>query len=184
MKNAVILHGTDGEPTHNWFPWLRRELEAQGYKVWVPQLPDADRPDIGRYNAFLFSQGWEFDADTVLIGHSSGAVAILGLIEALPDRVQINTAILVGAFTGHLDREELKGMDKPFDFEKLRTRAKRFVLVHSDNDRYCPLAHAEFLAEKLGGELIVKPGQDHFSVGTAGEQYREFPLLLEILGKV
>lgn len=181
MKNALILHGTDGKPDHNWFPWLKGELEGKGYKVWVPELPGAERPDIDRYNEFLLSQDWEFDADTVLIGHSSGAVAVLGLLEALPEGVSIDTAILVGAFTGHLNREELKGMDKSFDYEKLRTCAKRFILIHSDNDRYCPLAHAEFLADKLGGELIVKPGQDHFSIGTSGERYKEFPFLLELL---
>ena len=181
MKNALILHGTDGAPDHQWFSWLKGELEKKGYKVWVPELPGADKPDIDRYNEFLLSSGWEFNSETVLIGHSSGAVAILGLLDGLPEEITIDTAILVGAFTGHLDREELKGMDKPFDFEKLKARAKRFVLIRSDNDRYCPLEHAKFLAEKLGGELIVQPGQDHFSTNTAGEKYREFPFLLSLL---
>lgn len=181
MRNAVILHGTDGHPTHNWFQWLKAKLEREGYTVWVPELPGADRPSIDRYNEFLLSKGWDFNAETVLIGHSSGAVAVLGLLEALPKGITVDTAILVGAFTGYLNREELKGMDKSFDFENLKTKAKRFVLIHSDNDPYCPLEHAEYLAKMLDGELIVKPSEAHFSVGTAGEKYKEFPLLLEVL---
>jgi len=181
MKNALILHGTDGAPDHQWFLWLQGKLTEKGWKVWVPQLPGAELPDIGRYNEFLLTSDWEFNAESVIIGHSSGAVEILGLLEALPENMVIDTAILVGAFTGDLGREQLKGMAKDFDFEKIKSRAKRFVLIHSDNDPYCPLEHAEFLADKLGGELIVQPDQAHFSIGTAVEHYREFPFLLELI---
>ena len=181
MKNALILHGTDGTPEHNWFPWLKGVLEARGYAVFLPQLPEAERPDIDRYNAFLLSSDFDFNGSTLIVGHSSGAVAILGLLEALPEGTVIDTAVLVGAFRGHLDREELSGMDKPFDFTKIKRSAKRIVLIHSDNDPYCPLEHAEYLANELGAELILEKGQAHFSVGTAGEQYRQFPLLLSIL---
>ncbi len=181
MKNALILHGTDGAPEHQWFQWLKGKLEEKGWKVWVPQLPGAELPNIERYNEFLLSSDWEFNAESVIIGHSSGAVEILGLLEALPVGAVIDTAVLVGAFTGDLGREQLAGMAKDIDFEKIKSCAKRLILIHSDNDPYCPLEHAEYLAEKLGGELVVKPGQAHFSTGTAGEQYRQFPFLLELL---
>lgn len=182
MKNAIILHGTDGKSTDDWFPWLKSEMEGRGYKVWVPDLPGANEPSIKRYNEFLLSQGWEFDSETVLIGHSSGAVSVLGLLEALPEGVQIDTAILVGAFEGDLNWPGLKNFyEKPFDFEKLKSRAQHFVLVHSDNDPYCPLEHAKSLAQKLNGELIVRPGEAHFSTSTAGDKYRAFPFLLEVL---
>lgn len=183
MKNALILHGTDGKSTHQWFQWLKGELEGKGYKVWVPDLPEAHLPDIDRYNDFIFSSDWEFNSESIIVGHSSGAVAILGLLDALPPDVVIDTAILVGAFRNHLEREELKGMDKPFDFANIKSHAKRIIFIHSDNDRYCPLEHAEYLAKELDAELIVKEGQDHFSTGTSGEQYRQFPLLLELLGE-
>ena len=62
-------------------------------------------------------------------------------------------------------------------------KAKSFVFIHSDDDPYCPLAHAEFLSKKLGGELLVKKGHKHFSVGTYGEEYKKFPYLLELIEK-
>lgn len=185
MKNALILHGTDGHSKENWFDWLRIELEKENYKVWVPDLPQASHPNIKRYNKFLFqNKDLQFNEDTILVGHSSGAVAILGLLQALPENTKVDTCYLVGSFKNNLDWDVLYGLfEEPFDFELIKSKAKRFVFIHSDNDPYCPLEHAEYLSEKLDGELIVKKGQKHFSVGTAGEEYRKFPFLLELITK-
>lgn len=183
MKNALILHGTNGSPKHNWFPWLKKELERKGYNVWVPNLPGADKPDIKRYNRFIFgNKKWVFNSDSVIIGHSSGSVAILGLLQKLPLNTIIDTCIFVGSFMDHLGREDLRGLfSKPFDFKKIKKQAKHFIFLHSDNDPYCPLEHAVYLSEKLGGKLIVKKGQKHFSVSTGGEKFRKLPIILELI---
>ena len=179
MKNALILHGTDGNSEKNWFPWLKAKLEERAYKVWVPDLPQADQPNINRYNDFILSSDW----NTIVIGHSSGAVEILGLLGKLPENAVINTAVLVGSFKDNIGNKKLNGLfEEPFDFEKIKMHAKRFIFIHSDNDPYCPLEHAEYLSNKLNGELIIKPGQKHFSIGTGGPEYKEFPFLLEVLG--
>lgn len=183
MKNALILHGTEGHSKENWFSWLGDELEKKGWEVWVPDLPQADKPNISRYNKFIFSNpDWKLNSESTLIGHSSGAVAILGLLEALPHNTQVDTCYLVGAFKNNLDWDALDDLFiKPFDFELIKKKAKRFVFIHSDDDPYCPLEHAQYLSEKLGGELIIKKGQKHFSVGSYGEKYREFPFLFETI---
>lgn len=183
MKNALILHGTNGSSKDNWFPWLKSELEKIGWKVWVPDLPRADKPNISRYNEFLLgNSNYEFDGESVLVGHSSGAVAILGLLQNLPTDTKVDTCYLVGSFKDNLNREDLSDLFiEPFDFELIKTKANHFVFIHSDDDPYCPLEHAKYLSEKLGGELIVKKGQKHFSVGTFGAEYRRFSLLLEII---
>lgn len=186
MKNALILHGTGGNPKENWFDWLRVELEKEGWRVWVPHLPDSDAPNIKRYNRFLLEeQRWDFNEESIIIGHSSGAVAILGLLEELPENVIVDRCYLVGAFKDDLGRTDLTGLfEEPFDFAKIKQHAQKLVFIHADNDPHCPLTHAQYLAEQTGGQLIIKPGQKHFSVGTYGEQYRQFPFLLElILGK-
>lgn len=183
MPNALILHGTGGYPTENWFDWLRQELEKLNFSVAVPQLPNCDRPNIKIYNKFLLEEkDYQFDETSILIGHSSGAVAILGLLQALPESVVVDTCYLVGAFKDNLGWDSLNALfEEPFDFAKIKTKAKHFVLIHSDNDPYCPLEHAKFLAKELDGELIVKDGQKYFSVGTFGEEYRKFPFLLELI---
>lgn len=183
MKNALILHGTSNTVHDNWFPWLKEELVKKGYKAWIPSLPGADRPNIERYNNFIFPK-WKFDKESVLIGHSSGAVAILGILENLPEGVVIERAIFVA---GLKDNEDLKweALDelftKPFEWEKIKSHCKKFIILHSDNDPYATLSHAQHLAEKLKGDLVIFKDQKHFSVTTMGEVYRRFPQILEYL---
>lgn len=183
MKNALILHGTGGSPQENWFDWLRVKLENEGWKVWVPLLPDNNQPNIRRYNQFLLAENhWDFNNESIIIGHSSGAVAILGLLQALPEKVMVDSCYLVGAFKDNLGRSDLTSLfELQFDFDHIKSHAKKIVFIHSDNDPYCPLDHAQYLAQQTGGELIIKPGQKHFSVGTYGEKYRQFPFLLDLI---
>jgi len=141
MKNALILHGTGNDSQRNWFPWLRQELEKKNWKVWVPDLPQANKPNI-----------------------------------------KVDTCILVGTFNNNLDRDDLNDLFlKPFDFEKIKTKAKKFIFIHSDNDPYCPIEHAKFQSKKLNGKLIIKKAQKHFSISTAGEKYKKFPFLLKLI---
>lgn len=39
METAFIIHGVGGHPEENWFPWLKKELEKIGYRVFVPKFP-------------------------------------------------------------------------------------------------------------------------------------------------
>lgn len=181
MRNALILHGTHGNSSSHWFPWLKSELEKMGYRVWVPDLPHAERPNVKRYTEFINSgKEFEFNEETIIIGHSSGAVAILGILQNLTKGVKVNSVHLVGSFKDNLGRDELSELfDNPFDFEIIKTKSGKFIFFHSDDDPYCPLEQAKFLVEKTNGELVFLPGQKHFNIGTAGEKYKQFPELLE-----
>ncbi len=181
---AVILHGTNADHTQNWFPWLKSELEKLGFEVWVPDLPNADRPNIERYNTLLFGNDWDF-SNNLIIGHSSGAVAILGLLQSLPNNTKINTAILAGSFTKRLAEDPSWDMltelfYRPFDFDSIRKKARQFIFVHSEDDPYCPIEQAEELHEKLGGEFIRFKNKGHFTE-SLDPQFVKFPELLEII---
>lgn len=180
----LILHGTSASHKSNWFPWLKEQLEELGHEVWTPDLPDADRPNIPKYNGLLLNQDFDY-SNSVIIGHSSGAVAIFGLLGALPENVKINAAILVGAFTKRMTEspswEMLKELfDVPFDYQGIRQKSKKFIFVHSDDDPYCPIEQAEFLSEKLEGEMHRFTGMGHFSKAL-NPRFDEFPELLDII---
>jgi uncharacterized protein len=184
MKNALILHGTNSSSRDNWFPWLRNVLELQGWKVWSPDLPGSDKPDMQVYMDYILGHTeWNFDQDSLIIGHSSGAVAGLGVLQHIHEQIQIKKYIGIGAFHTDLGRDDLKGLFKiPMDYEKIKRMAKEFLFIHSDNDKAVPLVEAEFLTEILKGNLIVKEGQGHFNL-EKGPEYKEFPFLLQLIEK-
>ena len=182
MKRVLILHGTGASPEANWFRWLEDELVARGYIVWLPQLPNAETPNTKTYNDFLLrNDAFRFNEDAVLIGHSSGAVAILNLLQHMSSGAKVGDVYLVSAFKDNLNWDALDGLFvEPYDYENIKTKASSFALLHSDNDPYIPLHHAEFLADKLNAKLIVEPGQGHFNTEQSAE-YTAFPRLLELI---
>lgn len=182
MKKALILHGTSATPAHNWFLWLQCELEKAGYSVWLPQLPNSEKPTAKTYNKFLLSNpDFMYDDETILIGHSSGAVEILSLLDNFSKEQHIKAAFLVSAFKDWLSWESLEDLFiDDFDFNHIKQKSDKFVFIHSDNDPYCPLSHAKFLSEQVEGELIVDKGQQHFNTEFSND-YNQFPLLLNII---
>lgn len=57
MNNAIILHGTSCSPNSYWLPSIKSFLEKNDYEVWVPQLPDADNPDLKKWLPFVLTGG-------------------------------------------------------------------------------------------------------------------------------
>lgn len=183
MKKAVLLHGTDGHPTHNWFPWLKTELEKSGYEVWVPELPNNHTPNRKAYNDFLFDNNWDF-TDNLIVGHSSGAVSLLNLLE--DERCpHIKAGVLVGAWSHmeetDLDRDQFKDLfpEEGFNFELIKQKANNLLFLHGDDDPFCPLDQAQWLAKQTASEIIVIPGGKHISKKQGG--FTELPQLTDAL---
>lgn len=186
MKNTLILHGTDFDKDqkqhlNSWFPWLKKELEKKDYKVWLPELPEAWRPDLERYWNFLKS--FDFNEETVLVGHSSGGAAVFGLLHKLPPDRKVELAISVAGFY-HNEGWHCEGLfSEKFDWDKIKKQAKKIYIIASDNDPYIKPEQTEYLAKHSGVKPLIFPGAKHFSTGSYGEKFRQFPELLKIIGE-
>jgi predicted alpha/beta hydrolase family esterase len=185
MTKFLILHGTGASPEANWFMWLKGRLVGEGNEVWLPQLPNSEKPNSKTYNKFLLAnKNFVIDSDTILIGHSSGAVEILSLLEHLPKDTVVKAVILVSAFKDDLKWGALVGLfQEPFDFEDIKSHCNRFIFIHSDNDPYVPLEHAKYLSNELNGELNIIESQGHFNTEVSPD-YKQFPRLLEIIESI
>lgn len=182
MKNAIIIHGTEGHPKENWFPWLKQELEKNGYNVLVPQFPSPPIIPAKIAEWFDVLQDYEqyINEDTILIGHSLGGVFTLRVLEKLEHPVK--AAIFVGTPIGvrpilNYDRDNsFSGFS--FDWKEIPTKARHFEVFQSDDDPYVSLGNGEQLAQNLNVELNFVPNSGHFNT-KAG--YTKFDILLEKL---
>lgn len=179
MKNALILHGTGSGPSKNWFGWLKNILLTNGYSnVWIPQLPNADHPDLIKYKRFIKDQKFDFNENTLIVGHSSGAVAALSILQDLPQNSAIDTAVMVGVY-----RPGGRGysINDDIDVEHVVNKAKRMIFLHSTDDPFCPIDDARYFANSLNAELVTMTGEDHFSA-SINPKHTKLPKLIEILG--
>src|SRR3989338_1065148 len=107
MKNALIIHGTEGYPEENWFPWLKVQLEEAGYQVWVPQFPTPENQTPEKWFEVLKSYEKNFNKDTILVGHSLGGAFLLRILEKIS--VRIRAAVFVAASVGVLPIQVYEG---------------------------------------------------------------------------
>jgi len=173
MKRVFIVHGWGGYPAEGWFPWLKSELEAKGFLVMVPQMPDTDKPRIESWIPALADAVGVADADTYFVGHSMGCQAIVRYLETLPEGMQIGGAVFVAGFFKHLTNIEEDGLDAeaiaaawlnaPLDFAKVKFHLPQSVALFSDNDLYVPLDNQDDFRDKLGSEIVIEKSAGHFS---------------------
>jgi predicted alpha/beta hydrolase family esterase len=182
MNRAIIVHCWEGIPNYCWYPWLKRELESKGFHVEVPAMPDTDHPRQDAWVPKLREVIGEPDEGLILIGHSVGCITILRYLERLKPDQRIKGVILVAGFTDDLGYEELKNyFETPIDFETIKSCCPKFIAIHSDNDPYVDMKHADIFKEKLDAKIIVKKEMGHFSGEIEDEQAcTELPDVLEI----
>ena len=169
----------------NWYAWAQRQLSDMGLfrEVILPDnnggMPD---PNCARESIWLpyMRDVLKCDADTVLIGHSSGAEAAMRLLES---GTRLRGCVLVSACHTDLGEpsEAAAGYyNRPWDWAKIRGSCDWMVQFHSDNDPFIPLeTEARVVAKGLGldctADFRVVSGGSHF--------FEPFPELLEAIAE-
>ena len=178
MKNVSIFHGTGSSPDSFWFPWLKDELERKMYKVWLPQLPEPNNPDLKRWLPFALKNGM-FNKDSILIGHSAGASLILSILENLDFKV--SQAILVAVFFEQVGDRKEAILQPSYEWQKIKGNVDDLIIINSDNDPWgCDDKVGKKLFDQLGGTLIIRH-DGHFGSDTHNQPYPDFSLLLKLV---
>ncbi len=172
MKRVIIVHCWGGDAEYAWYPWVKKELEARGFSVSVPDFPDTENPRMDAWVSLLFEIVGAPNEELILIGHSIGCAAIMRYLEKLDDTQKVGRVVLVAGFNENVGFDEIQNFfDTPIDLEKIRTKSKNgFFAIHSDNDPYVDMKYADILKEGLGAQVIVKHAAGHFSGATDGEE--------------
>jgi len=164
MKRAIIIHCWSGCPEYCWYQSAKKELEARGFLVQVPAMPDRDAPNLATWLPALREAVGTPDEDLYLIGHSAGCITILRYLESLKPGQKIGGAVLVAGFTHDLGYTELSNFyTTPLPLEKIKAKAKHFTVILSDNDPFVPVSEGEVFEERLGAEVLMMHNRGHFS---------------------
>lgn len=164
MKKIIIIHCWDGYPKYCWYPQTKRELEAKGFQVEVPIMPETNSPKLSFWLPKLKEVISDPNKDLFLVGHSVGVITILRYLEQLEKSKAVGGVVMVAGFTDSLGYSELENFfSKPIDFEIIKQRSNFFVAIHSDDDPYVALNYGKEFKEKLGAKLISKHSMGHFS---------------------
>ena len=157
----IFIHG-NGDSTSDdvWFPWLKHELEALGLTVIAEQFPDAPLAREKYWIPFL-QNICKADENSILIGHSSGALAAMRFSE----KNKILGSILVGAMHSDLgiESEKISGYySRPWDWEAIKNNQQWIIQFASTDDPWIPIKEPRFISKQLNTTYYEFNNQGHF----------------------
>lgn len=140
-------------------------------------MPNTMHPKMEEWVSHIQKTVGKPDKDCYFVGHSLGCIAILRYLETLGQGKQIGGSILVAGFSSSLGYKEHKTFfDQPVDWEKIKSKCKKFVAIHSDNDPFVPIVHGQIFKKELGAKLVIQHNMKHF---TEKDGFTQLPVLLE-----
>ncbi len=177
----ILIHGNGGGVGDDiWKPWLKSELEKLGHEVLSPTFPDNVEAKASVWLPYLKNE-LKADENTILVGHSSGAVAAMRYAE----ENRIAGSVLVGGYHTDLDDEEetVSGyFDAPWQWQKIRDNQNFIAMLSSLDDPYIPIEEPRHVANELKCEYHEYVDKGHFMVRENDpNDWSEFPELLQII---
>jgi len=164
-KVALIIHGYGANSEECFYPWLKRKLENLGYKVELPSLPNADRPNADEQVEYIL-ENYPNKKD-IIISHSFGTCVAMKLVEKFD--YEFDSLFLVAGFIDHnftfTDEEEIEilsqGCDWEFNFDDIKSKTNVYIL-RPETDSEISLEQTESLAEAFDEPIhFFKEKEDH-----------------------
>jgi predicted alpha/beta hydrolase family esterase len=172
---VVLIHGNGGcTAADGWLPFVERDLRALGLEVINETFPDNVRARATIWLPHLEALG--ADERTVLIGHSSGAVAAMRYAETH----RLLGSVLVGVCHSDLGDpgERASGYYRqPWRWDAIRSNQQWIGLFHSADDPLIPVEEARFVAAQLRCSYFEHGDRGHFV------DRRPFPELVQFVSR-
>ena len=174
---AMIIPGNgNAKMTEIWYPYIKNELEKLGLVVISKEMPD---PYIAREKYWIpfieknITETAKTDDKIILIGHSSGAVAIMRFLEAH----KIEGCILIGACYTDLGDQNEKASgyyNRSWEWNKIKQNSKWISVFASTDDDFIPIAEARHIKDQLNADYHEFNDRGHFMDD-------KFPELLDLV---
>lgn len=178
-ENYIILHGSFGSASGNWFPWLKDQLELKGKSTIVPQMPVG----VGIQNYDNWAKEFSkltINENTIIIAHSIAPIFICKYL--IINKVKVRKLIFVCGFNNYL------GIDPDFDsvnesmyidnYKDVKKYCNKIVCYYSDNDPYVNFSVEKEFADTIADKQYVIANGGHINAETG---YTEFTEILNEL---
>lgn len=157
---AILIHGNGGGTAGDiWLPWLERELTRLGLEVINQTFPDNVKARARYWLPFIESLG--ADANTILIGHSSGAVAAMRHAET---HCLLGSVLVGVCYTDLGDGGEAASgyYRAPWQWDRIRANQQWTAVFNSSDDPHIPIAEPRHVAAQLRSSYFEFNDRGHF----------------------
>ncbi len=182
METVLILHGIQGHAGIHWQQWLHDKLVSQGYKVLMPELPAADRPDRQAWLETIQDTVSKIDPqELIIVAHSLGVPSALDYIKEVDRPVQALVSVSGFAQDYGAELNSYYMSEKDIDFDQIKANLERAYVLYGDDDPYVPRDVLKALAQSLEVEAQVFEEGGHLNTDAG---YKQFPYLLKIIEEI
>ena len=102
-----------------------------------------------------------FNENTILVGHSLGAVVAMKALERKGIKIR-KLVLLSGYLTDNPEEKYLDTFNREFDFAKIKSLAQEIVVIHDIKDTNIPVSKGEELAKQLKViPVIIDAKEEH-----------------------
>lgn len=161
MVKIILMPGNGGTTIEDsWYPSVKKAFQENGFEVVARTFPDNVLARASYWLPFMRDE-LRVDENTVLIGHSSGAVAAMRYAE----EHKILGSVLVGTYWTHLNIEsEIQSgyFGEPWQWQQMKKNQEWSMVFASSDDPYIPISEPRFVAEQLASDYVEYSDKGHF----------------------
>ncbi len=172
-KQAIIIHGKgSGNPNSGWYQHVAKELTKLGIDAIYEAFPEPNTARERDWLPFIAELG--ADENTILIGHSTGAVAAMRYAE---ENEILGSVLVAPCYTDLDDESERESgyFDRPWDWDAIKKNQSWIIQFSSTDDPLIPIEEARHIHQALDTEYVEFTDRGHFGYP---KKMTEFPELV------
>lgn len=188
MKNYIILSASDCTPFDNWYGWVKDNLDAKGFNVCVPYLPQGEFCSYKAWEKVMLSYykvGMLTKQTTIICHDISCVFAVRFLVR---NKIEVAGVVAISPFNTMLGIEQDE-LNKTFIckndiLEKVEKYVKFFHCLNSDNDPVVSDEANKTFCELTGAKVHEIKKAGHFNTESGYNSFEELISLIDNINKI
>ncbi len=183
MSTVFIVHGSFGDSREHYIPWLKQNLEKNGFEVIAPNFPiGIGKQSYAAWAKVLNKYANKINGDTIFVGRSIGPIFIVKYL--LEHKLKIKALFSISGFNCFINVPDYDAVNKTFFLDEIKGfeyLCPLRVCYISKNDPYVPYYLLDMFTKNIKAKTILKADAGHFNTETG---YATFPELLTKIEKI